>query len=58
MRIMATMTVRPLRKERGIMPESRLRAEEDALFLLLELNDALFPIGAYAHSYGLETYVQ
>ena len=40
------------------MPESRLRAEEDALFLLLELNDALFPIGAYAHSYGLETYVQ
>ena len=46
MRIMATMTVRPLRKERGILPESRLRAEEDALFLLLELNDALFPIGA------------
>ena len=58
MHIMAIMTVRPLRKERGIMPESRLRAEEDTLFLLLELNDALFPIGAYAHSYGLETYVQ
>lgn len=33
-------------------------SEEEALFLLLELNDALFPIGAYAHSYGLETYVQ
>lgn len=32
--------------------------KEEALFLLLELNDALFPIGAYAHSYGLETYVQ
>lgn len=34
------------------------RQQEEALFLLLELNDALFPIGAYAHSYGLETYVQ
>ena len=33
-------------------------SEEEALFLLLELNDALFPIGAYAHSYGLEAYVQ
>lgn len=32
--------------------------DEEKLFLLLELNDALFPIGAYAHSYGLETYVQ
>lgn len=27
-------------------------------FLLLQINDALFPIGAYAHSYGLETYIQ
>ena len=25
-------------------------------FLLLQVNDALFPIGAYSHSYGLETY--
>ena len=33
-------------------------SEEEALFLLLELNDALVPIGAYAHSYGLEAYVQ
>lgn len=32
--------------------------DDIALFRLLELNDALFPIGAYAHSYGLETYVQ
>jgi len=27
-------------------------------FLLLQINDALFPIGSYVHSYGLETYVQ
>ena len=27
-------------------------------FLLLQINDSLFPIGAYSHSYGLETYIQ
>ncbi len=26
-------------------------------FLLLQINDALFPIGGYSHSYGLETYI-
>jgi urease accessory protein len=30
----------------------------DRFFLLLQINDAGFPIGAYAHSYGLETYIQ
>lgn len=27
-------------------------------FYLLQINDALFPIGGYSHSYGLETYIQ
>ncbi len=27
-------------------------------YLLLQINDALFPIGGFSHSYGLETYIQ
>lgn len=27
-------------------------------FYLLQVNDALFPIGGYSHSRGLETYIQ
>jgi len=30
----------------------------DSLLALLQFSDGLFPAGAYAHSYGLETYVQ
>jgi urease accessory protein len=30
----------------------------EKLFLLLQVNDAAFPIGSYTHSYGLETYIQ
>ena len=33
-------------------------SEREKHFLLLQVNDALFPIGAYSHSYGLETYIQ
>ena len=32
--------------------------ERQKHFLLLQINDALFPIGGYSHSYGLETYIQ
>ncbi|MGI6109544.1 MAG: urease accessory protein UreF [Eubacteriaceae bacterium] len=31
---------------------------EQNRYLLLQVNDALFPIGGYSHSYGLETYIQ
>ncbi|WP_120945945.1 urease accessory protein UreF [Helicobacter labacensis] len=27
-------------------------------FMLLQINDAMFPIGSYTHSFGLETYIQ
>lgn len=33
-------------------------SDREKHFLLLQVNDALFPIGAYSHSYGLETYIQ
>lgn len=33
-------------------------ADKNSKFLLLQVNDALFPIGGYSHSYGLETYIQ
>ena len=32
--------------------------EGTAKFFLLQVNDALFPIGGYSHSYGLENYIQ
>lgn len=41
---------------KGKMPMNEQNRIKD--FLLLQINDALFPIGAYSHSYGLETYIQ
>lgn len=32
--------------------------EQAKEYLLLQINDTLFPIGGYSHSYGLETYIQ
>jgi len=32
--------------------------EKEKHLLLLQITDSVFPIGAYSHSYGLETYIQ
>ena len=34
------------------------KTRNNNIFLLLQINDALFPIGGYSHSFGLETYIQ
>lgn len=40
--------------ESGVMEKMTLQKD----FYLLQVNDALFPIGGYSHSQGLETYIQ
>lgn len=45
----------PIHIKRGQQEEDM---DEKKYFYLLQVNDALFPIGGYSHSYGLETYIQ
>ena len=33
-------------------------SEQIKQFFLLQINDALFPVGGYSHSFGMETYIQ
>ena len=45
--------------KKDINPGKTVQNKTDSnYFLLLQINDAVFPIGAYTHSYGLETYIQ
>ncbi|MGL2631384.1 urease accessory protein UreF [Helicobacter pylori] len=39
-------------------PKTDNNAHVDNEFLILQVNDAVFPIGSYTHSFGLETYIQ
>ena len=39
-----------------VQNEAAVMKERD--YYLLQVNDALFPIGGYSHSQGLETYIQ
>src|SRR5579864_2185612 len=36
--------------------QEETRVKGDALLSLLQFTDGLFPVGSYAHSFGLETY--
>ena len=48
------------RERRGTITKGNVMTQEklNNHFLLLQINDSQFPIGAYSHSYGLETYIQ
>lgn len=39
-------------------PKTDDNTHVDNEFLILQVNDAVFPIGSYTHSFGLETYIQ
>lgn len=40
------------------MEKHRTTRRRSSRLLLLQITDSVFPIGAYSHSYGLETYIQ
>src|SRR5699024_6519669 len=44
------------RRMKTVQNEAAVMKERD--YYLLQVNDALFPIGGYSHSQGLETYIQ
>src|ERR1700682_3680196 len=45
-------------RQYSIRLESRRAINMDSFVSLLQFSDGLFPAGAYAHSFGLEYYVQ
>ncbi len=45
-------------KDTKEISSDRLSHKIDKEFLILQVNDAVFPIGSYTHSFGLETYIQ
>lgn len=54
-------SVKSTKKSVGMPPQTPKtdnHAHVDNEFLILQVNDAVFPIGSYTHSFGLETYIQ
>lgn len=48
----------PIILEKSMQAQKKPHKKISKDFLLLQINDALFPIGSYTHSFGLESYIQ